>query len=182
MERNQLVPAVLESRTKPKNTSARKVEEASADSPLALINDPRDLYDFVGLRLVFLLRNEVTKAERVICDTFPLALRVIKGEELKPNEFGYRAIHLRLRIPKEWLNDPVYTDFGRLIFEIQLRTLSEHNYAVASRVLHPGRPRPYRCRFNVHYLGWLRFWSSWISRLSECSKKSGFTRPKQRKV
>jgi putative GTP pyrophosphokinase len=135
MERNQLVPAVLESRIKPKNTAARKVEEVSADNPLPLIDDPRDLYDFVGLRLVFLLKNEVEKAEKVICGTFPIDVRVIKGKDLKPNEFGYRAIHLHLRIPKEWLTDPVYTDFGRLVFEIQLRTLSEHNYAVASRVL-----------------------------------------------
>jgi ppGpp synthetase/RelA/SpoT-type nucleotidyltranferase len=135
MDRNGLVPAVLESRIKPKNTAARKIEEASDDNPLALIDDPRDLYDFVGLRLVFLLKDEVAKAKTVICATFPTDSPIVKGEELKPNEFGYRSIHLHSRIPKAWLTDPVYTDFDRLTFEIQLRTLSEHNYAVASRVL-----------------------------------------------
>lgn len=135
MERNRLVPAVLESRIKPKNSASRKVEQASADNPLASIDDPRDLYDFIGLRLVFLLHNEVAKAEEAICATFPTDPPIIKGKELKPNEFGYRSIHLHSQIPREWLNDPVYMDFGKLKFEIQLRTLSEHNYAVASRFL-----------------------------------------------
>jgi len=127
MEQNKLVPAVLESRLKSLLRSVLKVERYP-------IREVADLQDFVGLRLVFLLNEEVTKAVKLIRETFDNHRLINKGEELKFNEFGYRAIHIIARLPKDWLRVPKYSRFGALQFEIQLRTLSEHNYAVISSV------------------------------------------------
>ena len=127
MKRNGLVPAVLESRVKSLDSSVRKVEGLSIDHVM-------DLKDFIGLRLVFLLTNEVVKAVKLICKTFVADDPINKGDELKFNEFGYRAIHVIARLPRRWQNNPSYRGCGRFKFEIQLRTLSQHNYGVASRV------------------------------------------------
>ena len=52
------------------------------------------LDDFVGLRLVFLLEDEVAKAEKLIRRTFDVTLIKNKADKLKVSEFGYRAIHV----------------------------------------------------------------------------------------
>jgi putative GTP pyrophosphokinase len=80
------------------------------------------------------LTNEVAKAEKLICRTFVADKPRNKGEELKFKEFGYRAIHIIAGLRPAWQNNPSYRGCGRLKFEIQLRTLSQHNYGVASRV------------------------------------------------
>jgi ppGpp synthetase/RelA/SpoT-type nucleotidyltranferase len=133
MKQNELVPAVLESRLKSLDSAVRKVEGLDIDGVL-------DLRDFVGLRLVFLLTNEVAKAVELICGKFDRVLLINKGDQLKFNEFGYRAIHIIARLPRAWLSIPNYSDCGQLQFEIQLRTLSQHNYGVASRVLQYKQP------------------------------------------
>jgi ppGpp synthetase/RelA/SpoT-type nucleotidyltranferase len=128
MKRNELVPAVLESRLKSLDSAVRKAEGYPIDDVL-------DLWDFVGLRLVFLLTKEVSKAVDLIRSTFDTDPPINKADELKINEFGYGAVHIIARLPQAWLSNPNYSDCGGLKFEIQLRTLSQHNYGVASRVL-----------------------------------------------
>jgi putative GTP pyrophosphokinase len=134
MKQNELVPAVLESRLKSLDSAVPNVEEDPS------IDDVANLHDFIGLRLVFLLADEVAKAVKLICSTFDAEPPINKGEKLKFNEFGYRAIHIIARIPKTWISNPKYSKCDRLMFEIQVRTLSQHNYGVASRVLQYKQP------------------------------------------
>lgn len=134
MKQQGLVPAVLESRIKPLDSSVRKVEGLSID-------DVMGLWDFIGLRLVFLLEDEVTKAVELICHTFAADTPINKGDQLKFNEFGYRAIHIIAGLRENaWPDNPSYQGCGRFKFEIQLRTLSQHNYGVASRVFQYKQP------------------------------------------
>jgi len=128
MKQNELVPAVLESRLKSLDSAVPKVEGLSID-------DVMKLEDFVGLRLVFLSTKEVAKAKKIIFGEFDIDSLIKEGKHLKFNEFGYRAIHIIARMPQDLLGLPSYSRFGPLLFEIQLRTLSQHNYEVTSRVL-----------------------------------------------
>jgi ppGpp synthetase/RelA/SpoT-type nucleotidyltranferase len=133
MKQNAIVPAVLESRVKSEKSSVRNVDGLPIDNVM-------DLEDFIGLRLVFLLTDEVAKAVKFICETFVIVKRKDMGNKLKFNEFGYRAIHLIAGLPRDWQNNPIYAGCGHFKFEIQLRTLSQHNYGVASRVFQYRQP------------------------------------------
>ena len=87
MKQHNVVPAVLESRLK-------SSESASKNAEVLSIDDVLKLDDFVGLRLVFLLEDEVAKAEKLIRRTFDVTLIKNKADKLKVSEFGYRAIHV----------------------------------------------------------------------------------------
>ncbi|HEY0796672.1 MAG TPA: hypothetical protein VGD64_12930 [Acidisarcina sp.] len=118
----------IEHRTKDWISITRSVDAHSAD----LDDDVRKIGDFVGLRLVFLFSDEAEQACKLIKDKFDLIHQANKGEELKPEVFGYRSVHLDVRLKKDAM--PFY-DFVSYRAEIQVRTLAQHCWAAASHQL-----------------------------------------------
>lgn len=94
-----------------------------------------NLDDLIGIRIIVLFQKDITVVKEFIKEFF-----VILGQEdtscrLDSNQFGYLSEHLIIKIPEEWLNIPSYSEFRGMKAEVQLRTLSQHTWAVASHKL-----------------------------------------------
>lgn len=131
LEQHSLRPPIpIESRTKQWSSILVKLDRLSERW-----NSVDDIWDLIGLRLVFLFPEEAARACSLIDRTFEVEYRRHVGQELAPHEFGYQSVHFTVRLPGEWLSTPTLRMFSRFRAEIQVRTLAQHNWAVASRLL-----------------------------------------------
>jgi putative GTP pyrophosphokinase len=130
-EQHSLRPALpIESRTKKWPAILRKTDRLSEKW-----EDVRRIWDLIGFRLVFLLPDEAAYARGVIENTFDVTWQKDLGSNLLPHEFGYRSVHYTVRLLPQWLAVPSLRSFGDFLAELQVRTLSQHNWAAASRNL-----------------------------------------------
>lgn len=97
--------------------------------------DVRDSQDLVGLRIVLAFLSEIKSVEKVIEDTFEVVERKNKGDAYGVSEFGYQSLHLIVRLKEQWRSFPTFYGCEKFNAEIQIRTLSQHAWAVASRSL-----------------------------------------------
>ena len=117
----------IEYRVKSWNSIAEKVERNHIE-----LNKLSDLSDLVGLRLMLLFKRDVDRSSQIICSAFKVIEKEDTGGRLKEDQFGYQSLHLLVRIPEGWLKVPSLAEFGELKAEIQIRTLAQHIWAVAS--------------------------------------------------
>lgn len=120
----------IESRTKNWASIVTKVDRLALS-----LDHVKELWDLVGFRLIFLLSAEAARACNMITQKFDVVHREDTGDRLKPKEFGYQSVHFIVRAAAEWLKVPTLQEFKSFLAEIQVRTLSQHNWAVASRLL-----------------------------------------------
>lgn len=130
--RQALLPLAvpMESRIKSWASILTKVDRLSLS-----LEDVKDLSDLVGLRLILLFPTEAARASRLIAQHLDVVSQENTGDRLKPKEFGYQSVHFVVRLAPDWLKVPTLRDFKSFLAEIQIRTLSQHNWAVASRLL-----------------------------------------------
>jgi ppGpp synthetase/RelA/SpoT-type nucleotidyltranferase len=99
------------------------------------LKDLAQVGDLVGIRLILLFRRDV---ERVL-DLLRNQLEVMSAEDtsdrLGVENFGYQSIHMQVRLPPAWLKVPMFSGFGHLVCEIQVRSAAQHIWAAASHVL-----------------------------------------------
>lgn len=88
--------------------------------------------DLVGFRLIFLNQSSVQLAEEVLAENFDILDSQNKASELGPSQFGYQSVHYNIRIPVSWQDLPQFKNSPRISIEVQLRTLSQHVWAVLS--------------------------------------------------
>lgn len=99
------------------------------------INKATDYQDLVGIRLILLFPRDIAKIEQLINKTFKVEREYDTGEKLKPDQFGYKSIHIIIQIPESWFGMPTMAQFRGCRAEIQIRTLAQHLWAEASKVL-----------------------------------------------
>lgn len=85
--------------------------------------------DICGVRIVCLYDSDLKKIARIINKEFDDVKEVDKSDELKPDQFGYRSIHLTFTVKKSWLKSPHYRGLGKLRAEVQIRTTLMHSWA-----------------------------------------------------
>jgi putative GTP pyrophosphokinase len=95
----------------------------------------KGLSDLIGLRLVFLFSEHAARASGLIAEHFKVISQENTGDRLKAKEFGYQSVHFIVRVMPTWTQVPTLRDFESFQAEIQVRTLSQHTWAVSSRVL-----------------------------------------------
>jgi len=93
--------------------------------------DDKVLYDLAGIRVVGYVKSDVEKIVKVIQNNFVVDNDKSKDKalELKPDQFGYRAIHLICTLPDTRTVLPEYKKFKDMFFEIQVKTILEHAWA-----------------------------------------------------
>lgn len=94
-----------------------------------------ELQDIIGLRIILMFSRDVENVCKLIEDNLHVKRRYNTSERLKENEFGYSSEHFVVKIPQEWLNVPTFKGFDNFQAEIQIRTLSQHTWAEASKEL-----------------------------------------------
>lgn len=85
------------------------------------------LTDIIGIRVVCSFLHDLKNVEKIITDNFVVLEIEKKGSNMTFSEFGYESTHFLLKIPEQFkvgLRIP-----EELIFEIQLRTLSQEAWA-----------------------------------------------------
>lgn len=131
LEQNTLRPPIpIESRIKEWPSILLKLDRLSESWTNA-----HQIWDLIGLRFIFLFPEEAAQACSVIDQNFEVVYRINVGQKLLPNEFGYQSVHFTVRLLPEWLKVPSLRNYSTFQAEIQVRTLSQHNWAVASRLL-----------------------------------------------
>ncbi|MEE9377513.1 MAG: tetratricopeptide repeat protein, partial [Candidatus Lokiarchaeia archaeon] len=93
-------------------------------------NPFEDIKDILGLRIITYYEMDLGKVIDIIVNQFEVLEGPIdKGDLLKPSEFGYRSIHLIVRIDEKRKKLPECREYKDLCAEIQIRTVIEHAWA-----------------------------------------------------
>ncbi len=99
------------------------------------INSLVDIQDIVGLRYVFLFSEDAELFSKRLSELLVVLEHQDARDRLPVSHFGYRSDHFVVRIPTTWNELPAYEGLGDQTAEIQVRTMAQHLWAVASHVL-----------------------------------------------
>ena len=89
----------------------------------------------IDRKAIFDLYCENERGEKFIIKNFPVFYNKTPEETMNVDQFGYSSPHYYSRLPKNWLNHPIYFKLEDFIIEMQIRTLAQHIWAAASRNL-----------------------------------------------
>lgn len=94
-----------------------------------------EINDLSGIRIITLFRSDIEKIRNSIEQEFTVHKYEDTSKRLQENQFGYESIHLEISMPNEWCKALNLRSFKNIKAEIQIRTLSQHNWAVMSHIL-----------------------------------------------
>ncbi len=92
----------------------------------------QELQDLVGFRIILLFRRDVAEVIKLIEENFEILTRYDSIDKLPHNQFGYSSMHINVKIKQEWCSVPTFRGLDDYKAEIQIRTLSQHNWAETS--------------------------------------------------
>lgn len=97
--------------------------------------DISELQDLAGLRIITLFQRDALKTALLVEQQFKLIKKYRTEDKLGYDQFGYSSIHMIIEVPTEWRSVPTLSNLVGMKMEIQIRTLSQHSWAEASKVL-----------------------------------------------
>ena len=110
---------------------ARKYQTAceSSQTPYSISDYITDL---VGVRVICLYESDVPLARQLLIDSFDLVSETDKSHNIDAQEaaFGYKGLHLDLRLAVGRRDLPEYRRFRDLRFEVQIRTIVQDAWSV----------------------------------------------------
>lgn len=98
-------------------------------------NSVFDLNDVLGIRIILLFLPELDQVDKLLAKYFTIKKSEDTETRLSESEFGYRSRHYQVTLSDEWLNIPTLSKCEDLQVEIQVRTMSQNIWAVASHKL-----------------------------------------------
>jgi putative GTP pyrophosphokinase len=130
-EKNEITLGVpIEMRVKDMSSIEEKIDRKALS-----INSIAEVKDFVGIRTILLFEKDTRKTSEIISNMLEVIEFDDAADKLETSQFGYNSRHYIVKLPKAWLEVPNYSDLGNLVAEIQVRTLAQHIWAVASHKL-----------------------------------------------
>ncbi len=99
------------------------------------LSSVKDLVDLVGIRIVLPFLRDVDLTTRLLESVFNISDREEKLTRLSEARFGYQSTHLQATLNDAWRQLPSFTGCGDLSVELQIRTISQHTWAVVSHKL-----------------------------------------------
>lgn len=147
----------VEGRIKSKEECIRKfnrkyrTELESNNTPYAI----RDhISDLLGLRIVCLYEDDIEKVKDVLAAHFDVIdvtdkIALIENTE---GSFGYKGLHLNLKLGKSRRNLPEYITFSRFSFEIQIRTVIQDSWSVLDHNIKYKKSIPNRLKRRINTL------------------------------
>lgn len=131
IEKNEVTLGTqIESRIKSFQSIEEKIKRKSKS-----IQCVTDFDDFIGIRVIVLFKSDIDKT----CDLIKAHFSVMDEEDvsgrLESDQFGYQSTHYTVKLPQEWLKVPTFVGLKSYKAEVQVRTLSQHIWAVASHKL-----------------------------------------------
>jgi putative GTP pyrophosphokinase len=120
----------IEDRVKKWDSIRNKLERSKLELKSIL-----QLNDLVGIRLILPFRRDLDKCLRLVEDNFVIIHKEDTSTRLKESQFGYQSYHFVIKLPGNWQYAPSLQGFDKYIAEIQIRTMAQHIWAVASHEL-----------------------------------------------
>lgn len=88
--------------------------------------------DIIGVRVVCLYEDDIEKIKELLCahfDVIDITDKIAQIENTE-NSFGYKGLHLDLRLNKMRKDLPEYSKFVDFGFEVQIRTIIQDSWSV----------------------------------------------------
>jgi putative GTP pyrophosphokinase len=114
----------IEKRVKELKSLIEKMDKRGYDNP-------EQVTDLAGLRIIGFILSDTEKIEKIIEDNFEyVGGKEVKAEALEKDRVGYLSTHYIASISKNRIALPEYEKYKDLRFEIQVRTMLQHTWAV----------------------------------------------------
>lgn len=131
LEQNGITLAIpIEKRVKKWESISRNAQKYQYE-----LKSLKEIEDLVGIRIILIFKRDANKACEIIEETLDVLKKEDTQERLANDQFGYGSFHYKISPPKSWLTVPTLRPFKGLKAEIQIRTASQHIWAVASHDL-----------------------------------------------
>ncbi len=152
-----ITPPSVIGRVKDREEAIKKfVRKYQSDSEAAKI--PYEIKDFItdllGVRVICLYEDEVERIASILSNNFDV-LEVtdkIKALESTEDEFGYKGLHLDLKINDKRRSLPEYARFASLRFEVQIRTIVQDAWSVLDHKIKYKKAIPARLKRRINAL------------------------------
>ncbi|MES2674344.1 MAG: (p)ppGpp synthetase [Pseudomonadota bacterium] len=88
--------------------------------------------DLIGIRVVCLYEDDIEKIKDLLCAHFEVIDITDKIAQIEntENSFGYKGLHLDLKLNQQRKNLPEYSKFVNFGFEVQIRTIIQDSWSV----------------------------------------------------
>lgn len=110
---------------------AKKIDSFREKASNEKYNDPKEIKDLAGIRVITYVESEARKAADIIEKLFEIDLEnsIDKSKVLGVDKVGYRSLHYIAKFPSERCKLPEFKKFLGFEFEIQIRTVLQHAWA-----------------------------------------------------
>lgn len=109
--------------------------------------------DLIGLRIICLYEQDIFKIKKILGEEFEVIDITDKAKiiEEKDDSFGYKGLHMDLRLKTPRSSMPEYKDYVDLGFEIQIRTIVQDSWSVLDHKIKYKKsiPIPLKRRINI---------------------------------
>ncbi|MDC6292060.1 GTP pyrophosphokinase [Ralstonia pseudosolanacearum] len=110
--------------------------------------------DLVGLRIVCLYEDEIDAIKELIHKNFEVLSMTNKIAQVEgtENSFGYKGLHLDLKLNSDRLNFPEYGVYGKVPFELQMRTVVQDSWSILDHKIKYKKSIPGRLKRRINTL------------------------------
>lgn len=152
-----ITPPTVTSRVKDREESIKKfsrkyqtfLEQAKLEYQI------RDhITDLIGVRVVCLYEDEVDRIGELMKNNFDVLEVTDKIKELESTEdaFGYKGLHMDLKINDRRRSLPEYTPFASFRFELQIRTIVQDAWSVLDHKIKYKKAIPAKLKRRINAL------------------------------
>ncbi|WP_010516946.1 GTP pyrophosphokinase [Croceivirga radicis] len=93
-------------------------------------NSLSDITDIVGIRIITYFEDEIDQISSVIKKEFDIdKVNSIDKRKIETDKFGYRSLHYVASLKKERTKLAEYSDYDKMKFEFQIRSILQHSWA-----------------------------------------------------
>ena len=110
--------------------------------------------DLIGLRVVCLYEDDIEKIEKCLSEHFEVIDKTDKIAQIENTEgsFGYKGLHLDLRLNETRKALPEYLKYSEFRFEIQIRTIVQDSWSVLDHKIKYKKSIPTRLKRRINTL------------------------------
>jgi putative GTP pyrophosphokinase len=128
----------IQERVKKRDECIKKFENKYAARATDNQNDKIQDYitDLIGIRIICLYESDTEIIKQLLEKNFDIVEETNKSEQLyNTNRFGYKGLHLDLRINSPRSELPEFVKYITLKFEVQIRTVTQHAWSAIEHKL-----------------------------------------------
>jgi GTP pyrophosphokinase len=132
---------------------ARKYQPSLEEGEISYEIRPH-VTDLIGLRIVCLYEDEIEKAADILRSHFEIIEITDKVSSIESTEgsFGYKGLHMDLRLNAARSNLPEYAQYAQFRFELQVRTIIQDSWSVLDHKIKYKKSIPNQLKRRINVL------------------------------